>query len=35
MSNLMTGAKMLLECLAREGVECMFGYPGRRHPPVL
>ena len=28
MSNLMTGAKMLLECLAREGVECIFGYPG-------
>jgi acetolactate synthase-1/2/3 large subunit len=24
----MTGAKMLLECLAREGVEVMFGYPG-------
>src|SRR5438874_6644839 len=28
MSNLMSGAKMLLECLAREGVDCMFGYPG-------
>jgi acetolactate synthase I/II/III large subunit len=28
MSNLMSGAKMLLECLAREGVECIFGYPG-------
>jgi acetolactate synthase-1/2/3 large subunit len=28
MSNLMTGAKMLLECLAREGVDCFFGYPG-------
>ena len=28
MSNLMTGAKMVLECLAREGVEVMFGYPG-------
>jgi len=28
MSNLMSGAKMLLECLSREGVECMFGYPG-------
>ncbi|HEX3878953.1 MAG TPA: biosynthetic-type acetolactate synthase large subunit [Bryobacteraceae bacterium] len=27
-SNLMSGAKMLLECLAREGVDCMFGYPG-------
>ena len=24
----MSGAKMLLECLAREGVDCMFGYPG-------
>jgi acetolactate synthase I/II/III large subunit len=27
-SNLMNGASMLLECLVREGVECMFGYPG-------
>jgi acetolactate synthase-1/2/3 large subunit len=24
----MSGAKMLLECLAREGVDCLFGYPG-------
>jgi acetolactate synthase I/II/III large subunit len=28
MSNLMSGAKMLLECLGREGVDCIFGYPG-------
>src|ERR1700732_1366083 len=28
MSKLMSGAKMLLECLTREGVDCMFGYPG-------
>src|SRR2546429_1595063 len=28
MSTLMNGARMLAECLAREGVECMFGYPG-------
>ncbi len=28
MSNLMSGAKILLECLAREGVDCIFGYPG-------
>ena len=28
MSNLMSGAQMLLECLAREGVDCIFGYPG-------
>jgi acetolactate synthase-1/2/3 large subunit len=28
MSNLMSGAKMLLECLDREGVDCLFGYPG-------
>jgi acetolactate synthase-1/2/3 large subunit len=28
MSNVMSGAKMLLECLVREGVECIFGYPG-------
>src|SRR5579863_85591 len=27
-SSLMSGAKMLLECLVREGVDCMFGYPG-------
>jgi acetolactate synthase-1/2/3 large subunit len=27
-SNLMSGAWMLLECLTREGVECVFGYPG-------
>ena len=24
----MSGAQMLLECLAREGVDCIFGYPG-------
>src|ERR1700686_2608754 len=28
MSTLISGAKMLLECLSREGVDCMFGYPG-------
>jgi len=28
MSNLMSGARMLLECLVREGVDCIFGYPG-------
>jgi len=28
MANLMSGARMLLECLVREGVECFFGYPG-------
>ncbi|MBA3973028.1 MAG: acetolactate synthase, large subunit, biosynthetic type [Candidatus Solibacter sp.] len=28
MSNLMNGAHILLECLAREGVDVMFGYPG-------
>ena len=27
-TTLMSGAKMLLECLVREGVECFFGYPG-------
>src|SRR5579859_5876135 len=26
--RLMTGAEILLECLAREGVDCIFGYPG-------
>jgi len=24
----MSGARMLVECLVREGVDCMFGYPG-------
>src|SRR5437588_275684 len=28
MSQLMSGARMLAECLAREGVDCMFGFPG-------
>ena len=28
MSNLLSGAKILLNCLARENVECLFGYPG-------
>ena len=28
MATLMSGAKMLLECLTREGVDCFFGYPG-------
>ena len=28
MATLMSGAKMLLECLTREGVDCIFGYPG-------
>jgi len=28
MSQLMSGARMLVECLAREGVDCIFGYPG-------
>jgi acetolactate synthase-1/2/3 large subunit len=28
MSTLMSGAKILLECLVREGVDCFFGYPG-------
>ena len=27
-TNLMSGSRMLLECLDREGVECFFGYPG-------
>ena len=28
MATLMSGAKILLECLVREGVDCFFGYPG-------
>ncbi|MGA2273208.1 MAG: biosynthetic-type acetolactate synthase large subunit [Bryobacteraceae bacterium] len=28
MANLISGAQMLVECLVKEGVDCMFGYPG-------
>src|SRR5918912_1758258 len=28
MSKLISGARMLLDCLAREGVDVIFGYPG-------
>src|SRR5438128_9640702 len=28
MSNLMSGARILLECLVREDVDVIFGYPG-------
>ncbi len=28
MSNLMSGSKILLECLVREGVDTIYGYPG-------
>jgi acetolactate synthase-1/2/3 large subunit len=28
MSNLMSGSQILMECLVREGVDCVFGYPG-------
>lgn len=28
MAQPMSGAKILLECLVREGVDCIFGYPG-------
>ncbi len=27
-TNLLSGAKILLNCLVQEGVDCMFGYPG-------
>ena len=27
-SKLMSGAQTLLECLVRENVDCIFGYPG-------
>jgi len=32
--KMMTGAEILLECLAREGVECIFGYPGGATLPL-
>ncbi|MEN6537191.1 MAG: thiamine pyrophosphate-binding protein, partial [Bryobacteraceae bacterium] len=28
MSTLVSGARILLECLVREGADCVFGYPG-------
>jgi len=28
MATSMSGAQMLVECLVKEGVDCMFGYPG-------
>jgi len=28
MANLISGARMLVDCLVKEGVDCMFGYPG-------
>ena len=34
MADMMTGAEILLECLAREGVEHIFGYPGGATLPV-
>jgi len=34
MSNLMSGARMLLDCLAREGVDSIFGYPGGATLPL-
>ena len=30
----MTGAEIILECLVREGVEVIFGYPGGAIMPV-
>jgi acetolactate synthase-1/2/3 large subunit len=34
MSTLMSGARTLVECLAREGVDCIFGYPGGVTLPI-
>src|SRR2546421_8444691 len=34
MSNLLSGAKILLECLAHEEVDCIFGYPGGATLPL-
>ena len=31
----MTGAQILLECLKREGVEVVFGYPGGQVLPTF
>jgi acetolactate synthase-1/2/3 large subunit len=34
MSNLMSSPKILLECLVREGADCIFGYPGGATLPL-
>jgi acetolactate synthase-1/2/3 large subunit len=34
MSSLLSGARILLECLVREGVDCIFGYPGGASLPL-
>ncbi len=34
MSSLLSGAKIFLECLVRENVECIFGYPGGATLPL-
>jgi len=34
MSRLMTGAQIVVECLLREGVDCIFGYPGGASLPI-
>jgi acetolactate synthase I/II/III large subunit len=34
MSSLLSGAKILLECLVHEHVECIFGYPGGATLPL-
>ena len=31
----MTGAKILIECLKKEGVEVIFGYPGGQVLPIF
>ncbi len=31
----MTGAEIIIECLKKEGVECMFGYPGGAVIPIF
>ena len=31
----MTGAQILIECLKREGVEVIFGYPGGQVLPIF
>ncbi len=34
MAEMKTGAEIVLECLVREGVEVMFGYPGGANLPI-
>ena len=31
----LTGAEIVVECLKEQGVDTVFGYPGRRYPEYI